>query len=199
MTTRLTQGDATRIALVGGGGSGKSFLACALGHRIKRHFPGGIHWLRVGAWDSATLLEMLARRLGTGGGEHLATLKHALKRNGPTFIVLDNHENDAALARFLDALRDCPITWVITARRCLLSGVEVFPVVAPLVTSREVAFPKVAVLTKLLRWNPLALDIADAFVGSRAISSVALRSWLLSEGVERIMVMAHESVCNIKG
>src|SRR5438552_1684371 len=49
-----------RLALVGAGGSGKSMLACALGHRMARRFEGRIHWFRVGAWDFHTLAEMLA-------------------------------------------------------------------------------------------------------------------------------------------
>ena len=71
------------------------------------------------------------------------------------------------MARFLEALAGTPVTWLLTARRCLLSGVAVFPVIAPLVHSRRNAFPRVRALTSLLRWNPLALDIADALVGSR--------------------------------
>ena len=50
-----------RLALVGSGGSGKSMLAAALGHRLARRFEGRIHWFRVGAWDYYTLLEILAR------------------------------------------------------------------------------------------------------------------------------------------
>jgi DNA replication protein DnaC len=55
----------THLALVGAGGSGKSMLAATLAHRLARHFPGGIHWFRVGAWDFRTLTEMLALRFGT--------------------------------------------------------------------------------------------------------------------------------------
>jgi hypothetical protein len=55
----------TRLALVGSGGSGKSLLAAALGHRLKAHFSGEIHWFRVGAWSFQTLCEMLALRFGT--------------------------------------------------------------------------------------------------------------------------------------
>src|SRR5450432_457422 len=54
-----------RLALVGQGGSGKSMLACALGHRVRPRFAGGVHWFRVGAWDARTLAEMLAIRFGT--------------------------------------------------------------------------------------------------------------------------------------
>jgi hypothetical protein len=96
------------------------------------------------------------------------------------------------MSRFLEALRGCPVTWVLTARRCLLTGVGLFPVVAPLSTSARQAFPAVAGLTRLLRWNPLALSIADALVGSRAASVVVLRRWLVDQGVERIGVMADE-------
>jgi hypothetical protein len=167
-------------------------LACAVGHRVARSFPGGAHWFRIGAWDASTLLEMLARRLDVSGEDRVAVVSAALHRRGRTLIVLDNHENDRALAKFLDALRACPVTWLVTARRCLLSGVEIFPVVPPLVTAGRSAFPRVAALTKLLRWNPLALDIADRLVATRAISRAALRRYLIEGGVERIAVMSNE-------
>jgi hypothetical protein len=199
----IQQRGVQRLALVGGGGSGKSLLACALGHRLRRHFAGGVHWLRVGNWDPTTLFEMLSRRLGVArpaedgdpfraGPRRIRRLVAALTAAGPGLVVLDNHENDRSLARFLEALRAAPVTWVITARRCLLSGVEIFPVVPPLATARQSAFPRVSSLTALLRWNPLALDIADALVGGRAISLAALRAWLERGGVERVAPMANE-------
>ncbi|HTA20070.1 MAG TPA: hypothetical protein VK989_12300, partial [Polyangia bacterium] len=104
----------------------------------------------------------------------------------------DNHENDRAMARFLGALEGTPVTWLLTARRCLLSGMAIFPVVAPFVHARRAAFPSVRALTGLLRWNPLALDIADAFVTTRAATPEALRAWLVAEGIERVRVMDHE-------
>ncbi|MET0593892.1 MAG: hypothetical protein ABW133_14410 [Polyangiaceae bacterium] len=183
----------SRLALVGQGGSGKSMLACALGHRVRREFSGGVHWFRVGAWDARTLGEMLAVRFGTS--RERKTLFPALRRRlsrDPSFIVLDNHEDDRAMARFLDELRDTRVTWVITARRCLLSGVSIFPVTAPLVTAGKAAFPRVAALTSLLRHNPLALDIADALVASRKVSVPRLRAWLLEGGVDRVRAVSHE-------
>jgi hypothetical protein len=192
LSARLQTGMIQRLALVGGGGSGKSVLACAVGHNVAHSFPGGAHWFRIGAWDASTLLEMLARRLGVAGEDRVAVVSAALARRGRTLIVLDNHESDRALAKFLDQLRACPVTWLITARRCLLSGVEIFPVVPPLVTSGRSAFPRVAALTQLLRWNPLALDIADRLVATRAISRRQLRQHLVAGGVERISVMSNE-------
>src|SRR5580692_1568236 len=59
----LTSGRLTRLALVGGGGSGKSVLAAALAHRLRGRFRGG-EWFRVGNWDHRTLLQMVALRLG---------------------------------------------------------------------------------------------------------------------------------------
>jgi hypothetical protein len=115
-----------------------------------------------------------------------------LSAERPTFIVLDNHEDDRAMARFLDELRSAHATWIITARRCLLSGVSIFPVTAPLVTQGKAAFPRVAPLTGLLRHNPLALDIADALVSSRAVSVRALRNWLIEGGVDRVRAVSHE-------
>jgi hypothetical protein len=50
----------------------------------------------------------------------------------------------------------------------------------------------VRALTRLLRWNPLALDIADALVTTRAAPPEALRAFLLAQGVEQVRVMAHE-------
>jgi hypothetical protein len=188
----LTSGRLARLALVGGGGSGKTVLAAALAHRLERRFAGGTAWFRVGNWDHRTLLQMVALRLGAPREPLVESVRQALAARGPMLLVLDNHENDRAMARFLDALEGTPVTWLITARRCLLSGMAVFPVVAPLVHARRDAFPSVRALTGLLRWNPLALDIADALVTTRAATPEALRAWLVAEGVERVRVMAHE-------
>jgi len=182
----------SRLALVGGGGSGKSVLAAATAHRIRGHFPGGAAWFRVGNWDHRTLLQMIALRLGAPREPLVESVRAALDIGGPKLLVLDNHENDRAMARLLEALAGTPVTWLLTARRCLLSGVAVFPIVAPLVHARRAAFPRVRALTALLRWNPLALDIADALVASRAVSVEALRRWLVDNGVSRVRVMAHE-------
>jgi hypothetical protein len=183
----------TRIALVGSGGSGKSMLAAALGHRLRARFGGRIDWFRSGAWGFYTLSEMLALRFGTGRGDgRVQRLQEFLALGPQRLIVLDNHENDAAVARLFEALPDCQATFIITARRCLLSGVFVFPVVAPLVTSGASAFPRVAALTRTLRWNPLALDIADGIVASRAASVKALGAFLREAGVTHVRALEHE-------
>jgi hypothetical protein len=186
--------DTPRIALVGSGGSGKSMLACALGHRVKDRFPGGLHWFRSGAWDARTVAEMLAIRFGTSRtrGQVFAGLRKFLPSRGPSFIVLDNHENDQAAATVLNELGEAPVTWVLTARRCLLGGVRVFPVVAPHSTTGKPAFPRVRALTLLLRNNPLALDIADAIASSGAATVDALGDWLVEQDVTRIRVVQHE-------
>lgn len=183
-----------KLALVGTGGSGKSMLACALGHRMVKHFPGGLHWFRSGPWDARTLGEMLAIRFGTSrvGAGLFPALRRDFASRAPMFVVLDNHENDRAICRFLNELPDAPVTWVITARRCLLGGVYLFPVVAPLNAAGETAFSRVRPLAKLLRHNPLALDVADAIVRSAAIGVRPLRSWLLDEGIEDVRVIDHE-------
>jgi hypothetical protein len=185
-----------RLALVGAGGSGKSMLACALGYRLARRFEGRVHWCRVGSWDFRTLAEMLAVRFGTprDRASLVPSLRRFLVNGGDRLIVLDNHEDDRVMARFLDELASTPVTFVVTARRCLLSGVLVFPVTAPLVTSGRHAFPRVATLTRLLRWNPLALDIADAIVGSEraATTEQELGRYLQSAGVDHIKTIAHE-------
>ncbi len=183
----------TRIALVGSGGSGKSMLAAALGHRLRTEFGGRIDWFRSGAWGFYTLSEMLALRFGTGRGDGRVLRLRQFLANGPErLIVLDNHENDAAVARLFEELPDCRATFVITARRCLLAGVFIFPVVAPLVTAGETAFPRVASLTRLLRWNPLALDIADSIIASRAATADALGEYLQDAGVARVRALEHE-------
>ena len=183
----------TRIALVGPGGSGKSMLAAALGHRLRPTFGGRIDWFRSAAWGFYTLSEMLALRFGTGIGEgRVRRLQRFLARGPERLIVLDNHEDDEAVARLFDAFADSKSTFVITARRCLLAGVLIFPVVAPLVTAGRSPFPRVANLTRLLRWNPLALDIADSMVASRAVSSEALGKFLEDSGVGKVRALAHE-------
>lgn len=183
-----------RIALVGGGGSGKSMLACALGYRARGAFPGGIHWFRSGPWDARTIDEMLAMRFGTARERTrlVPALRAALCARGPTLIVLDNHENDRAISTVLNALDGCPVTWIITARRCLLGGVSVFPVVAPLGTTGGAAFPRVKRLTRLLRHSPLGLAIAEGIVRSRASTVGALEAWLVDRGIERVRVVDHE-------
>lgn len=182
-----------RLALVGPGGSGKSVLAAALGHRARRAFGGRVHWLRIGAWDFRTLVELLALRFGTprARSEALPALV-ALFRREERLVFLDNHEDDRATARLLDAFADTRASFVITARRCLLGGVLVFPVTAPLVTSGRAAFPRVRRLTRLLRWNPLALDVADAIVRSRAATAASLERALATRGVGRVRTVLHE-------
>jgi hypothetical protein len=189
----ITATRPTRIALVGAGGSGKSMLAAALGHRLRAAFGSRIDWFRSGAWGFYTLSEMLALRFGTGRGDDRAQRLQEFLAQGPErLIVLDNHENDAAVVRLFETFSDSKATFVITARRCLLSGVLIFPVTAPLVTSGESAFPRVAALTRLLRWNPLALDIADGIVATRAASVKALAEFLREAGVAKVRALAHE-------
>ncbi len=137
---------------------------------------------------------MLAIRFGTtrNHSEMFPSLRHHFIARGPAFVVLDNHENDQATATVLNALRHAPVTWVITARRCLLGGVYVHPVVAPLSTTGDALFPRVQSLGPLLRRSPLALDIADAFVGCGEVGSDELRTWLRKHGIERVRVVDHE-------
>ena len=187
-----------RVALVGSGGSGKSTLAAALGYRLGGRIPGGARWFRVGRWDHRTLLDMLAIRLRVplGGfrekARRVSALRRGLAARGRMLVVLDNHENDRAMARLLNAFAGVPVCWLITARRCLLSGVSVFPVVAPLVTAGRSPFPRVAALTPLLRWNPLALDVSNALVTTGAVTVGALHDWLARRGVARVSAIAHE-------
>lgn len=183
----------TRIALVGPGGSGKSMLAAALGHRLRAVFGGRIDWFRSGAWGFYTLSEMLALRFGTGRGDGRVQRLGEFLSSGPErLIVLDNHEDDRAIARLFEAFAGSNATFVITARRCLLAGVLIFPVMAPLVTSGQSAFPRVAGLTRLLRWNPLALDIADSIVKSQAASVKALGKFLQDAGATEVRALEHE-------
>lgn len=187
----LTEG--TRIALVGTGGSGKSMLAAALAHQVAPRFPGGVAWFRVGPWDFRTLTEMLALRFGVPRDRHRAVpALRKLLSGPPRLLVLDNHEDDLATARLLEALRGTKASFVITARRCLLAGVLVYPVTAPLVTAQKSAFPRVAALTHRLRWNPLALDVADAIVASKALTVRSLAAWLDEAGIARVHPIDHE-------
>jgi hypothetical protein len=194
LAAMVARDHAAPVALIGSGGCGKSLLACALGHRERKKFPGGLHWFRTGPWDVTTLAQMLAIRFGTPRERRLriAGLRRFLQARGPALVVLDNHENDQAIATLLDELRGVPVAWVLTARRCLLSGVNVFPVVAPRATSQAVAFARVRRLTTLLRHSPLALDVADALVSSKATTVTALHDWLVAQGVDRVRVIDHE-------
>jgi hypothetical protein len=193
LSRNITEHAPTRVALVGSGGSGKSALACALGHRLSRRFQRRIHWFRVGAWSFGTLTEMLALGFGTSlDTRRRVTELRAFLRTEERLIVLDNHEDDRAMCQLLAALDGSRATIVITARRCLLSGVLIYPVIAPLVSSGRTAFPRVAELTTRLRYNPLALDIADGIVQSAAASGRELSDYLEREQVSRVRVIAHE-------
>ncbi|HEY3669166.1 MAG TPA: hypothetical protein VGL19_24375, partial [Polyangiaceae bacterium] len=100
----------TRLALVGAGGSGKSMLASALAHRLARFFERRVHWFRVGSWDFYTLTEMLALRFGIADGDdRVAALNAFFERTGPRLIILDNHEDDRAIARLLEAFAEAPV------------------------------------------------------------------------------------------
>jgi hypothetical protein len=180
------------IALIGGGGSGKSTLAAALGHRVEKRFPGGVHWFRIGAFSVSTVLAMFALRFGTRHSRPIAALKRHFAARGDSFIVLDNHEDDRTTAALLDDLRGAPVTWVVTARRCLLGGMTIFPVTPPLATRGLAPYRAVADLTKLLRHNPLSLSIADALVRHRQVTSSSLRGFLLARGVDRVRVIEDE-------
>ena len=94
LSRSITAHAPARLALVGSGGSGKSMLAAALGHRLRSFFEGRIEWFRVGAWDYATLTEMLALRFGTERGESSTEraehLRRFFARTGPRLVVLDN-------------------------------------------------------------------------------------------------------------
>ena len=171
----------TRIALVGPGGSGKSMLAAALGHRLRAAFGGRIDWFRSAAWGFYTLSEMFALRFGTGLGEgRVQRLRRFLSRGPQRLIVLDNHEDDDAVARLFDAFAGSNATFVITARRCLLAGVFVFPVVAPLVTSGRSPFPRVA-----------AAD-ATMLSAMSSASVIELGEFLQDAGVADVRALAHE-------
>jgi hypothetical protein len=192
--TRMLDDRIERLALVGGGGSGKSMLAAALGHHVRERFDGRIHWFRIGAWDSQTLLEMFALRFRTARARdvRLEALRTFFRESGPRLIVLDNHEDDRATAKLLDALAGVNVIFLVTARRCLLSGVLIYPVTAPLVTTGRAAFKRVAAMTRLLRFNPLALDIADGIVRAHGATVAELTEFLHERGVDRVRVIAHE-------
>ncbi len=192
LTALVRHDHPTAIALVGGGGAGKSTLAAALGHRLRARFEGRIAWVRIGAWDARTVLEMMALGLGHAPGDRPArTVRRAIGARA-ALVVLDNHESDEATAAVLAELRGAPVTWVLTARRCLLGGVTVVPVTPPLIDRRRDLFPRVAGLTRLLRWNAVALDVADGLVASGREDVASLRRALLAGGVDRIRPMAHE-------
>jgi hypothetical protein len=137
---------------------------------------------------------MLALRFGTtrARSDILRGLRLHFAARGAALIVLDNHENDVAIATVLNALAKAPVTWVITARRCLLGGVYIHPVVAPIAANGESPFPRVRSLGRLLRESPLALDVADALVECGAIELGDLRAWLRAHGVERVCVVDDE-------
>lgn len=194
LSSLIVSSHPTKIALVGAGGSGKSTLACALGRKLSRRFGGRVSWFRIGAWDRYTLGTMMALRFGltAKGGDTLARVRQFFFDAGDSLVVLDNHEDDRATAALLDGLGDVPATFVITARRSLLSGVTVFPVVPPLVTTGKCPFPRLSPIARALRYSPVALDLADALVEARVTSVEDLGNWLRLKGIERVRPVLHE-------
>lgn len=189
---RLFADRPARAALVGGGGSGKTTLAAELVHRIGGWFSGGAHWFRVGAWDERVLAQMLGLRFGLPR-RSLPDVARELRRGPNRLLVLDNHENDPAMAVLLNAIGpEAPVSIVITARRCLVAGVTVVPVVPPLVLAEAPPFPRVARLTRRLRSNPLGLEIADALVEAKVMTVQGLSSWLADHGIDRVRALDHE-------
>lgn len=184
----------TALALVGAGGSGKSTLAAALGHRLSGFFGGRLLWVRIGAWSAGTVVELIEHQLRIPRGDHVPADARVRRVLGASrsLVVLDNHEDDVATAELLRRFQGVDVTWVVTARRCLLGGVTIVPVAPPLVGVGESPFPRVASLTRLLRWHPVALSLADALVGRRLVTATELGRALRRRGVDRITTIDHE-------
>ncbi|MBL8744628.1 MAG: hypothetical protein JNK04_26145 [Myxococcales bacterium] len=192
LSALITREHPTALALIGAGGSGKTTLAAALGHRLRRFFGGRMAWLRIGAWDRSTVAQLMSAQLGARGSDApMRRIRRALA-GSPALVVLDNHEDDAVTAATLNDLQGLPVTWVITARRCLLGGVTVVPVVPALIARRENPFPAIAPLTGLLRWHPVALDVADALVRGGHLTVDRLEQRLVARGVRAIVPIEHE-------
>ena len=83
MTAAVTTGRVSRLALVGGGGSGKSVIAAALAHQLRQRYPGGVAWLRVGGWDHRTLLQMLALQLSVPRDPLVDSVRRGFAARGP--------------------------------------------------------------------------------------------------------------------
>ena len=52
---------------------------------------------------------MLALQLSVPRDPLVDSVRRGLTARGPMLVVLDNHENDKAMARFLDALDGVPV------------------------------------------------------------------------------------------
>ena len=175
LVAAVTTGRVSRLALVGGGGSGKSVHRRGAGSSRSAGASGRRRPGARGGWDHRTLWNGRAAagrraipwskvRAASGARPDAARPRQPRER-----------QRDGALPRRAGGR---PVTWLLTARRCLLSGVSIFPAIAPLVSARRNAFPAVAALTSPLRWNPLALDIADALVAAGACTVEELGRWL---------------------
>ncbi|HYM85012.1 MAG TPA: AAA family ATPase, partial [Candidatus Dormibacteraeota bacterium] len=128
-------GGARILTLSGPGGSGKTRLALALAHAVRRSFPHGVWFVDLAAVRDPTLVEpSIAATLGVKESAD-QTVGEALRvrlRDRTALIVLDNVEQLLPAAAHVVALlvRAAPdLRVVVTSREALrIGGEQVYPV-----------------------------------------------------------------------
>ena len=191
------------MAVMGGGGVGKTTLAVHVAHRVRARFPDGqlfinLRGAEASPADPEEALGRLLRALGVDeaaipeGSDERAELYRSLLADRRVLVVLDNAASEAQVIPLLPGSPTCAV--LVTSRAPLtgLGGVRLLeldvldPAQAVELLGRIVGAQRVAAepaaaaeLARLCGYLPLALRVAGARLAAR-------RHWRLAQMVERL-------------
>jgi tetratricopeptide (TPR) repeat protein/transcriptional regulator with XRE-family HTH domain len=191
------------LAIVGGGGVGKTALAVHVAHRARPRFPDGqlyvdLRGAETSPADPALVLGRFLRALGVDGAavpegsDERAESYRSLLADRRVLVVLDNAANEAQVLPLLPGSPSCGV--LVTSRAPLtgLGGIrpivlDVLPAEQALELLERIVGPQrlaaepatAAELARLCGYLPLALRVAGARLAAR-------RYWQLAQLVERL-------------
>jgi predicted ATPase len=198
--TRLVDGGARLVSVLGLGGTGKTRLALHFAWRRLADFPGGTWFCDLSEARSVEgIARAVARTLDVplGNEDPVVQLGHAIAGHGRCLVVLDNFEqvarhSEATLGRWLDRAEEA--VFVVTSREVLGLAGQQHLVLEPLAqadaeelfvlrarAARRELDPvggerrEVAELVRVLDHLPLAIELAAARVRVMSVAQVLSR------------------------